>query len=120
MKEAEANKEADEKRKEEADVRNEADSMIFATEKALKDLGDKVDDKDKKEAEEKMGDLKKALEGSDVEELKNKTKELNDVAMKLATKVYEQAAKEQQATENKEDKKSDKNDNVEEASYEEK
>jgi len=120
MKEAEANKEADEKRKEEADVRNEADSMIFATEKALKDLGDKVDDKDKKEAEEKMGDLKKALEGSDIEEIKNKTKELNDVAMKLATKVYEQAAKEQQATENKEDKKSDKNDNVEEASYEEK
>jgi len=119
MKEAEANKEADEKRKEEADVRNEADSMIFATEKALKDLGDKVDSNDKKEAEDKMEDLKKALEGSDIEEIKNKTKELNDVAMKLATKVYEQASKEQQANATNESASSN-DDNIEEASYEEK
>ena len=48
VKEAEANKAADEKRKEEADVKNEAEQMIFATEKAIKDLGDKLDDKDKK------------------------------------------------------------------------
>ena len=121
MKEAEANKEADEKRKTEADARNEADSMIFATEKALKDLGDKVDDADKKEAEEKMEDLKKALEGTDIEDIKNKTKELNDVAMKLATKVYENAAKEQQENAESDSKKSSKkDDNVEEASYEEK
>ena len=119
MKEAEANKEADEKRKEEADVRNEADSMIFATEKALKDLGDKVDSNDKKDAEDKMEDLKKALEGSDIEEIKNKTKELNDVAMKLATKVYEQASKEQQANATNESASSN-DDNIEEASYEEK
>jgi len=117
MKEAEANKEADEKRKVEADARNEADSMIFATEKALKDLGDKVSESDKKEAEEKMGDLKKALEGSDVEEIKNKTKDLNDVAMKLATKVYENASKEQAATEQT---NNNNDDNIEEASYEEK
>ena len=56
MKEAESNKEADEARKKEAEVRNDADSMIFQTEKAIKDLGDKVDDKDKKEAEEKIED----------------------------------------------------------------
>ncbi len=118
MKEAEANKEADEKRKSEADARNEADSMIFATEKALKDLGDKVEEADKKEAEDKMADLKKALEGSDIEEIKNKTKELNDVAMKLATKVYEQASKEQANNETSSDSKND--DNVEEATYEEK
>ncbi len=122
MKEAEANKEADEKRKAEAEVRNEADSMVFATEKALKDLGDKVDEKDKKEAEEKMEELKKALEGTDTEEIKKKTESLNEVAMRLATKVYEQAAKEQQATsENADEAKDDnKKDDVEEANYEEK
>ncbi len=130
MKEAEANKEADEKRKAEADVRNEADSMIFATEKAIKDLGDKVDEKDKKDAEEKIEELKKALEEKDfdAEDVKKKTESLNEVAMKLATKVYEEAAKAQQAesaeeteVEDKKDtKKNKKNDDVEEASYEEK
>ena len=130
MKEAEANKEADEKRKAEADVRNEADSMIFATEKAIKDLGDKVDEKDKKDAEEKIEELKKALEEKDfdAEDVKKKTESLNEVAMKLATKVYEEAAKAQQAesaeeadVEDKKDKKKNKkNDDVEEASYEEK
>ena len=54
VKEAEANKEADEKRKEEVDIRNNADALIFQTEKAISDLGDKVDSKDKSEAEEKM------------------------------------------------------------------
>jgi len=121
MKEAEANKEADEKRKEEADARNEADSMIFATEKAIKDLGDKADESDKKDAESKIEGLKKALEGSDVEEIKNKTKELNDVAMKLATKVYEEAAKNNQNAQTEaNDSEDKKDDNVQEASYEEK
>ncbi|MBR5662602.1 MAG: molecular chaperone DnaK [Bacilli bacterium] len=122
MKEAEANKEADEKRKEEADARNEADSMIFATEKAIKDLGDKADKDDVKDAESKIEDLKKALEGSDIEDIKTKTKDLNEVAMKLATKVYEEAAKKNQdsastETSGSEDKKDD---DVQEASYEEK
>ena len=121
MKEAEANKEADEKRKEEANARNEADSMIFATEKAIKDLGDKADKGDVKDAESKIEDLKKALEGSDIEDIKAKTKDLNEVAMKLATKVYEEAAKNNQSagaeSAESEDKKED---NVQEASYEEK
>ncbi|MDE5539035.1 MAG: molecular chaperone DnaK, partial [Bacilli bacterium] len=127
MKEAEANKEADEKRKEEAEVRNEADSMIFATEKAIKDLGDKVDAKDKEEAEAKMEELKKALEGTDSDDIKKKTESLNEVAMKLATKVYEEAAKNNQANnaeepaEDNTDKKSKKkDDDVAEADYEEK
>ncbi|MBE6154246.1 MAG: molecular chaperone DnaK [Firmicutes bacterium] len=120
MKEAEANKEADEKRKVEAEARNEADSMIFATEKTIKDLGDKVDEKDKKEAEEKIEELKKALEGTDTDDIKKKTESLNEVAMKLATKVYEEAAKNNQAETNAEDVKSDKNDDVAEANYEEK
>ena len=122
MKEAEANKEADEKRKEEADARNEADSMIFATEKAIKDLGDKADKGDVKDAESKIEDLKKALEGSDIEDIKTKTKDLNEVAMKLATKVYEEAAKKNQDNASTETSESEdkKDDDVQEASYEEK
>ena len=120
MKEAEANKEADEKRKEEANARNEADSMIFATEKAIKDLGDKADKSDVKDAESKIEDLKKALEGDDIEDIKTKTKDLNDVAMKLATKVYEEAAKKNQADSESKSDDDKKDDDVQEASYEEK
>ena len=121
MKEAEANKEQDEKRKEEADLRNEADGIIFATEKAIKDLGDKVDEKDKKEAEEKMEDLKKALESNDIEDIKAKKDALNEKAMTLATKVYEEAAKNREAEANNDEETSnDKKDDVKEANYEEK
>ena len=119
MKEAEANKEADEKRKEEAEVRNEADALIFQTEKAIKDLGDKVSEDDKKEAEDKMEELKKALEGSDIEEIKTKKDALSEKAMALATKVYEEAAKERQEAESSTETDS-KKDDVQEASYEEK
>ncbi len=121
MKEAEANKEQDEKRKEEADLRNEADGIIFATEKAIKDLGDKVDEKDKKEAEEKIDDLKKALESNDIEDIKAKKDALNEKAMTLATKVYEEAAKNREAEANNDEETSnDKKDDVKEANYEEK
>jgi len=125
VKEAEANKEADEKRKAEAEVRNEADTMVFSTEKALKDLGDKVDEKDKKEAEEKIEELKKALEGTDTDDIKKKTESLNEVAMRLATKVYEEAAKANQANEasdaaEENNKDSKKDEDVAEANYEEK
>ncbi len=120
MKEAEANKEQDEKRKEEANVRNDADSMVFATEKALKDLGDKVDSKDKEEAENKLKELKEALEKDDVEDIKKKTESLNEVAMKLATKVYEEEAKKNQNNENTTTEEPKKDDGVEEATYEEK
>ncbi|MBR6820800.1 MAG: molecular chaperone DnaK [Bacilli bacterium] len=121
MKEAEANKEADEKRKEEAEVRNDADSMIFQTEKALKDLGDKVDSKDKEEAEDMISDLKKALEGDDIDEIKELKEKLQEKAMSLATKVYEEAAKANQAAQGSDEEDTDsKRDNVQEASYEEK
>ena len=121
MKEAEANKEADEKRKEEAEVRNNADSIVFATEKALSDLGDKVSEDDKKNAEEKLEAAKKALEGTDIEEIKKTSEELNKVAMDLAAKVYEQAAKEQQENSNNETSNDDsKKDDVQDAEYEEK
>ena len=121
MKEAEANKEADEARKQEAEIRNEADSSIFTTEKALSDLGDKVDSKDKEKAEELIADLKKALEGTDIDEIKKTSEELNKVAMDLAGKVYEQAAKEAQANQdNNDSSNNDDHETVEDATYEEK
>ena len=100
VKEAEANKAADEKRKEEADTRNEADQTIFATEKAIKDLGEKLTDSEKKEVEDLISDLKKSMEGTDIEDIKNKTKALNEKAMGLASRVYEEAAKQNQANTN--------------------
>ena len=123
MKEAEANKEADEKRKEEAEIRNNADSMIFSTEKALEDLGDKVDSNDKEKAEELVKELKELLEGDDTDKIKDKTEELQKVAMDLAAKVYQNAKPENAAEETEaEDKKSKKSkkDDVEEADFEEK
>ena len=119
VKEAEANREADEKRKNEADTRNEAEQMIFATEKAIKDLGDKVDEKDKEKAEGQIKDLKEALEKEDMDDIKSKTEALNETAMALATKVYEEASK-KQAEENKDETKEDKKDDVVDADYEEK
>ncbi len=119
MKEAEANKEADEKRKEEAEIRNNADSMIFSTEKALEDLGDKVDSADKEKAEGLIKELKELLEGKDTDKIKEKTDELSKVAMDLAAKVYQNVKPENEDNESsaKEDKKDD---NVEEAKFEEK
>ena len=100
VKEAEANKAADEKRKEEADTRNEADQTIFANEKAIIDLGEKLTDAEKKEVEDLISDLKKSMEGTDIEDIKNKTKALNEKAMGLASRVYEEAAKQNQANTN--------------------
>ena len=73
VKEAEANKEADEKKKALADAKNEADQMIFATEKSIKELGDKVDKKDKEEAEKLIKDLTDELKNDDVDKIKEKT-----------------------------------------------
>ena len=122
VKEAEENKEKDEKRKEEADLRNEAEQMIFATEKAIKDLGDKVDSSDKDKAEKQIKELKEALEGKDLDDIKSKKEALNETAMALATKVYEQASKnnETSASEDNADSTSDKKDDVIDAEYEEK
>ena len=122
VKEAESNKAADEKRKEEADTRNEAEQTIFMTEKSIKDLGDKVDEKDKKEAEELIDDLKKALEKDDIDDIKAKKDKLNEKAMALGAKVYEEMAKAAQANQesSESDKKDDKDSNVKDAEYEEK
>ena len=93
QKEAEANKEEDAKKKEKADAKNDAEQTIFMTEKAIKDLGDKVDSKDKEEAEKLVDETKKALETDDVDKIKSSRDKLLECANKLATKVYEEAAK---------------------------
>lgn len=118
-KEAEENKDADEKKKALADARNEADQMIFTTEKAIKDLGDKVDAKDKDAAEKLVSDLKKELEGEDVDKIKDATSKLQEEAMKLGAKVYEKANKKaQEEASTKSDKSNE--DEVVDAEFEEK
>ena len=119
IKEAEKNKEADEKRKEEADLRNEAEQMIFMTEKSIKDLGDKVSDEDKETAEKLVKELKESLEGEDIEDIKTKKEALQEKAMELGAKVYEEAAKNAQAESNDEDDSKKKDDGVVDAEFEE-
>ena len=120
VKEAEANKEQDEKRKEEAEIRNEADSLVFQTEKAIKDLGDKVSDSDKEEAEDLIKKVKEALEKNDIDDIKEAKDKLQEKAMALATKAYEEAAKARQAEGAETTSDSTNDDNVQEANYEEK
>ena len=122
VKEAEANKEEDKRRKEEADLLNEAEQLVLQTEKSLKDLGDKVSESERKETEELVKDLKDAIEKKNMEEIKSKKDKLQEKAMALATKVYENIQKEQQASSNNNESSSDtKNDNdVKDAEYEEK
>ena len=126
VKDAEAHAEEDKKKKEEADLRNEAEQMVFQTEKSIKDLGDKIDSKEKEEAEGLIKDLKEALEKDDIEDIKTKKEKLSEKAMALATKVYENIQKEQQAQasssneEASESSKDSKDGDVKDAEYEEK
>ena len=88
VKEAEANAEADKKERERVEARNEADSMVYTTEKTLKDMGDKVGDADKQQIEAAVAALKQALEGDDVEAIKAKTEELKQASYKIAEEMY--------------------------------
>ena len=122
-KEAEENKEADKKRKEEADLKNEAEQLVFQTEKSLKDLGDKVDNKEKSDAEDLIKDLREALDKNDLDDIKAKKDKLQEKAMALATKVYENIQKENQAnnnTDNSNNEDTSDNNGVKDADFEEK
>ena len=120
VKEAEANKEKDAKRKEEADTKNELEQLVFATEKAIKDLGDKISDKEKTEAEDAIKEAKDAMESNDIDKMKSAKDKLNEKAMALGQKVYEEAAKANQNTQTTNEASDDKKDNVVDAEYEEK
>ena len=91
-KEAEENKEKDAKRKEEAETKNEAEQLVFQTEKTMKDLGDKVDSKEKEEIENLIKDLKEKLTKDNIEDIKKAKDTLQEKAMAMATKLYEQNA----------------------------
>ena len=96
VKDAEANAAADKAKRESVDARNDADSLIYATEKTLKDLGDKVNAADKQAIDDAVAALKKALEGDNVEEIKSKTEALKQASYKIAEEVYKQQASQQQ------------------------
>lgn len=94
MKEAELHAEEDKQRREQVEIRNQADQLLYQTEKSLKDLGDKADDALRKEVEEKQQQLRDALEGTDGEAIKSASDQLTEVLHKLTTKLYEQASQE--------------------------
>ncbi len=124
-KEAEANKDADNKKRELADARNDADQIILMTEKAIRDLGDKVSDSDKSEAEELIKKTRDAMNGEDVEAIKSAKDKLLEKANAFASKVYEEAAKNNSdasanAGTDTSDSTDKKDDNVVDADYEEK
>ncbi|WP_078552765.1 molecular chaperone DnaK [Bacillus alkalicellulosilyticus] len=117
VKEAEANAEADKKQREEADLRNESDHLVFSTEKTIKDLGDKVDQAEIDKANEAKDKLKSALEGTDIEAIRAAKDELQEIVQQLSVKLYEQAAQAQAGAEGAEQAQAD--DNVVDADYEE-
>ncbi|OIP51534.1 MAG: molecular chaperone DnaK [Deltaproteobacteria bacterium CG23_combo_of_CG06-09_8_20_14_all_60_8] len=94
-KDGDAHKEEDRKRKELVEAKNQADSMIYMTEKSMKDMGDKVDAETKGKVEAEIAKVKKALEGDDAAALKKATEELTQASHKLAEMMYSQAAKDQ-------------------------
>lgn len=98
MKDAEANAEADKKRKEEVDLRNDVDQAIFATEKTLKETEGKGFDAERDQAQAALDELKAAQEANNLDDMKSKLENLNEKAQALAVKLYEQAAAAQQAT----------------------
>ncbi|WP_218047724.1 molecular chaperone DnaK [Enterococcus faecalis] len=101
VKDAEANAEADKQRKEEVDLRNDADALLFTVDKTLKELEGKVDTEEVKKAEDARDELKAAIEANDIEQMKAKRDSLNEIVQNLTVKLYEQAAQ-QQAQENPE------------------
>ena len=87
----------DKKRKEEVEVRNQADQLVYTTEKSMKEMADKLDANDKESIEKALADLKKTLEGSDIEMIKTATEHLTEVSYNAFGKVYQQQAAQQQA-----------------------
>jgi molecular chaperone DnaK len=96
IKDAEVHAEDDKKKKDLVEARNSADSLIYSTEKSIKDLGDKVDSDTKSKVEESIAALRKAMEGEDVDEIKRVNEELTQASHKLAEAMYQQASQNEQ------------------------
>ena len=121
VKEAEANKEADKKKRESVDARNQADTLIHSTEKNLKEHGAKVSDAEKKAIEDASTALKEALKGDNAEDIKKKTETLVQASMKLGEAIYksQQNTKPDSGDDDGKDNKDKKDDNVVDADFEE-
>jgi molecular chaperone DnaK len=120
VKDAEANKEEDKKKRESVDVRNQADTLIHSTEKNLKEHGSKVTDAEKKAIEDASSDLKEALKGVDNEDIKKKTEALVQASMKLGEAIYKAQEKKPDSPDNSENNdEGKKDDNVVDADFEE-
>lgn len=118
VQDAEANAEEDKKNKENAELRNNADQLVFTVDKTLKELEGKVDEEEVKKAEAARDELQEALKGEDFDAIKEKTDSLNEIVQNLSVKLYEQAAAEQQAA-GEEGQEAPKNDDVVDAEFEE-
>ena len=108
VKDAEANKETDKKKRDSVDTRNQADTIIHSTEKNLKEHGSKISESEKKSIESGISDLRNALKGTDTEEIKKKTQALIQASMKLGEAVYKSQQKPTDKNDNNKDKKQDK------------
>jgi len=117
VKEAEANKEADKKKREEVDAKNHADSLIASTEQSLKEHGSKISEADKKAIEKDMEDLKEAIKSDKTEDIKNKTQQLMTSSMKLGEAIYK--AQQDTTGASKSDAKPDDKKDVVDAEFEE-
>ena len=121
VKEAEANKDADKKKREAVDARNQADTILHTTEKNVKEHGSKVAEADKKVIETASADLRNALKGTDIEDIKKKTQNLIQSSMKLGEAIYkdQQAANPMPEDKKKDNNNEKKDDNVVDADFEE-
>ncbi|PAV29015.1 molecular chaperone DnaK [Virgibacillus profundi] len=117
VKEAEENAEDDKKRREEVELRNEADQLIFTTDKTIKDLGEKVSDEEKEKAEAAKEELKTAIESDDLDQIKEKKEALEEQVQQLSVKMYEQMQQEAQAEQGNEEEQA--GDDVVDADYKE-
>ncbi|MFA5514151.1 MAG: molecular chaperone DnaK [Sphaerochaetaceae bacterium] len=121
VKDAEIHAEEDKKEREKIEVRNEADSMMYTTEKSLKEHGDKISESDRSAIEEALESLKQALSSDNLEEIKSKTETLQQAAYKLAEEMYKSTAADQQAQDDDASDSSDQDkgdDGVEDADFE--
>lgn len=117
VKDAEENAEEDKKRREEIELRNEADQLIFTTDKTIKDLGEKVSDEEKQTAEDAKEELKQAIEADDLDQIKEKKEALQEQVQQLSVKLYEQMAQDAQAEQGNEEGQG--SEDVEDADYKE-
>ena len=111
VKDAEKFAEQDKKQREEAEVRNNADSLIYTAEKTKKDLAEKLTEDQKERVDKSISNLKDALSGSDIEEMKAKSEELTNLLQEVGTAIYQQSSAKQATQEANKSKSSKKESN---------